>query len=69
MNRFMGHLAGNGWPHFIFGPAFAKGFSHSLGPMYRGLQRVDQQFKLTMTASNIVRMARMLCMGPQGTAQ
>lgn len=37
--------------------------------MYRGLQRVDQQFKLTMTASNIVRMARMLCMGPQGTAQ
>jgi transposase len=34
--------------------------------MYRGLKRVDQQFKLTMTASNIVRMARILCAGPQG---
>lgn len=32
MNRFMCHLAGNGWSHFIFGPAFEKGFSHSLGP-------------------------------------
>jgi hypothetical protein len=32
MNRFMGHLAGNGWSHFIFGPAFEKGFSHGLGP-------------------------------------
>ena len=28
--------------------------------MYRGLRRVDQHFKLTMTASNIVRMARLL---------
>jgi len=27
--------------------------------LYRGIERVDQQFKLTMTASNIVRMARM----------
>lgn len=26
--------------------------------LYRGIERVDQQFKLTMTASNIVRMAR-----------
>jgi len=34
--------------------------------VFRGLQRVDQQFKLTMTASNIVRMARILCLGPQG---
>ena len=33
--------------------------------VFRGLQRVDQQFKLTMTASNIVRMARILCLGPQ----
>jgi hypothetical protein len=33
MNRFMGHLAGNGWSHFIFGPAFEKGFSHGLGPL------------------------------------
>jgi len=27
--------------------------------VYRGLKRVDQHFKLTMTASNLVRMARM----------
>ncbi len=34
--------------------------------VYRGIQRVDQHFKLTMTASNLVRMARMLSAGPQG---
>lgn len=34
--------------------------------VYRGIRRVDQQFKLTMTASNIVRMARMLSAAPQG---
>ena len=34
--------------------------------VYRGLKRVDQQFKLTMTASNIVRMARILVGVPQG---
>jgi transposase len=28
--------------------------------LYRGIRRVDQHFKLTMTASNIVRMARLL---------
>ena len=27
--------------------------------VFRGLQRVDQQFKLTMTANNLLRMARM----------
>lgn len=37
--------------------------------VYRGMQRVDQHFKLTMTASNIVRMARMLCADPQVAAQ
>lgn len=37
--------------------------------VYRGLKRVDQQFKLTMTASNIVRLARMLTALPQGAAQ
>lgn len=37
--------------------------------VYRGLRRVDQQFKLTMTASNIVRMARILVGVPQGAAQ
>jgi transposase len=34
--------------------------------LYRGLRRVDQHFKLTMTASNIVRMARMFSATPQG---
>ncbi len=34
--------------------------------VYRGIRRVDQQFKLTMTASNIVRLARMLSAAPQG---
>ncbi len=34
--------------------------------VYRGIKRVDQHFKLTMTASNIVRMARMLAAVPQG---
>ena len=34
--------------------------------VYRGIKRVDQHFKLTMTASNIVRMARMLSGVPQG---
>lgn len=33
--------------------------------VYRGIERVDQHFKLTMTASNIVRMARLFsAMGP-----
>lgn len=34
--------------------------------LYRGIRRVDQHFKLTMTASNIVRMARMFSAVPQG---
>ena len=37
--------------------------------VYRGIKRVDQHFKLTMTASNIVRMARMLSVMPQGAAR
>ena len=37
--------------------------------MYRGIRRVDQHFKLTMTASNIARMARLLSAGPQGATQ
>ena len=36
--------------------------------VYRGLRRVDQHFKLTMTASNILRIARMPGAVPQGTA-
>lgn len=35
--------------------------------VFRGLGRVDQQFKLTMTASNLVRMARLL-VGDSGVA-
>ena len=34
--------------------------------VYRGLRRVDQHFKLTMAASNILRIARMPCAAPQG---
>ena len=37
--------------------------------VYRGLQRVDQHFKLTMTASNIARMARILSSAPQGASR
>ena len=37
--------------------------------VYRGIKRVDQQFKLTMTASNIVRMARILVGVPKGATQ
>lgn len=32
--------------------------------VYRGLERVDQHFKLTMTASNLVRIARMPMAAP-----
>ncbi|TKC92727.1 IS5 family transposase [Trinickia terrae] len=37
--------------------------------VYRGIKRVDQHFKLTMLASNLTRMARMLTAVPQGAAQ
>jgi transposase len=37
--------------------------------VYRGIKRVDQHFKLTMTASNIVRMARILVSVPHGATQ
>ena len=36
--------------------------------VFRGLQRVDQHFKLTMTASNLVRIARMLSAQAAGAA-
>jgi len=48
------------------------GWSKTVGgirqTVYRGLRRVDQHFKLTMTASNIVRMARMQSAMPEGVA-
>ena len=34
--------------------------------VYRGIKKVDQHFKLTMSASNLVRMARMLNAVPRG---
>ena len=37
--------------------------------VFRGLQRVDQQFKLTMTASNLMRLARMPGAVPDGAMQ
>ena len=37
--------------------------------VYRGLKRVDQHFQLTMTASIIVRMARILTEAPQGVSR
>jgi transposase len=46
------------------------GWGKSIGrirqTVYRGLRRVDQHFKLTMTASNILRIARMPSAVPQG---
>ena len=51
--------------HFGWG----KTVGHIRQTVYRGLRRVDQHFKLTMTASNIIRIARMACAVPQGTAQ
>lgn len=37
--------------------------------VFRGLQRVDLHFKLTMTASNLTRMARILFAVPQGATE
>jgi IS5 family transposase len=37
--------------------------------VFRGIRRVDQQFKLTMTASNLTRMARILFAVPQEVRQ
>ncbi|WP_260446260.1 transposase [Burkholderia cepacia] len=36
---------------------------------YRGIKRVDQHFKLTMLASNLTRMARILTAVPQGATR
>lgn len=49
------------------------GWGKTVGPtrqtLFRGLQRLDQHFELTMTASNIARMARTLSAVPPGVAQ
>lgn len=48
------------------------GWGKTIGPirqtLYRGIRKVDQQFKLTMTASNLVRMARILFGSCKGAA-
>jgi hypothetical protein len=36
--------------------------------VFRGLQRVDQQFKFTMTANNLMRLARIPMAVPSGVA-
>jgi transposase len=51
--------------HFGWG----KTIGHIRQTVYRGIKRVDQHFKLTMTASNIVRMARILVGVPHGATQ
>ena len=51
--------------HFGWGKTIGR-IRHTL---YRGIRSVDQQFKLTMTASNIVRMARIFTALPQGAGQ
>lgn len=51
--------------HFGWG----KTVGHIRQTVYRGLRRVDQHFKLTMTASNILRIARLLFAVPQGAVQ
>lgn len=50
--------------HFGWG----KTIGHIRQTVYRGIRRVDQHFKLTMTASNLLRMARMPIAVPQGAA-
>jgi transposase len=50
--------------HFGWG----KTIGHIRQTVYRGIRRVDQHFKLTMTASNLVRMARIPIAAPQGVA-
>jgi transposase len=48
------------------------GWSKTIGrirqTVFRGLARVDQQFKLTLTASNLMRLARMPIAVPAGAA-
>ena len=48
---------------------WSKTIGHIRQTLYRGIRRVDQHFKLTVTASNIVRMVRMLSAMPQGATQ
>jgi len=48
------------------------GWSKTIGrirqTVYRGIRRVDQHIKLTMTANNLLRIARMPIAVPQGAA-
>jgi len=47
---------------------WAKTIGRIRQTVYRGLSRVDQHFKLTMAASNLVRMARIMNVVPAGAA-
>ena len=49
-------------PHFGWG----KTIGRIRRTVFRGLRRVDQQFKLTLTASNLTRLARMPLAAPLG---
>ncbi len=51
--------------HFGWGTTIG----HIRQTVFRGLRRVDQHFKLTMTASHILRIARMPCAVPPGVAR
>ena len=48
---------------------WSKTVGHIRQTVFRGLERVDQHFKLTMAASNLTRMARILFAVPQGAPQ
>lgn len=48
---------------------WAKTIGRIRQTVFRGVRRVDQQFKLTMTASNLVRLARIMTATPAGALQ
>lgn len=48
---------------------WAKTIGRLRQTVYRGLRRVDQHFKLTMTASNLIRIARIMQVAPAGVAR
>ena len=54
------------YQEFLGGLRLLKATGGTRQTVYRGLRRVDQHFKLTMTASNILRIARMPCAVTQG---
>jgi len=49
--------------------AMIAGEAAQLTDVLRGIRQVDQHFKLTMLASNLSRMARIMTVIPQGVAR